>query len=575
MPQAYFAQNKVLTRLCIFAFFGISALALYAICWDLRPFPIYAPVDDWKYAKDALSIASGHWLGPYGTATLTKRPLFPVVLALTHLLGIPFTVFLYSFHFTAAVAISAVWRKWGYSRWFCATLFITYLFMPMCFDHQANRVIRDFYFVSLQTSLLATALYFLSIPRELATRKKRLWTFFGFLVLFSLHYGTREEYMVFWPTLGILFIFHVLKVHAQNLRDRIRYGVLVLAFAATSITTTGFLIRTLNYINYGSFVLIEHEEGSFPIMIGHLASITEGTKNSKLWLNWEGRERLSQLLPRWRPFQKPLSNPAYDPSPRCQLEGKCEPYDFSHQIFTYRDSLANGGSPLNGRGAELFYQGIVADIERLCGEHQLSCESPLRTGMLPRFHLDELQDLIHFLGVNTTDMILFRHRGMVREFNDDNSPEIFEKFNELTRQPHFRITPNDEIIGPAPAVAAVIRAQERRREALGVVYNWLGPSLGVLALLALVVRIFLFFRIPNPTKWRDWNIGFVVSIALFSSIVGRILLISYISAVDNYMGGNYITPNYHLFLLLCLLLIAEGVATFRKGATPKAPKIRV
>lgn len=536
-----------------FTFFALAAWALYAITWDIRPFPIFAPVDDWKYAKDALSIASGHWLGPYSFETLTKRPLFPFVLAITHLIGIPFTVFLYTLHFAAAIMITRSFQALKFSRFFCATLFLIYLFMPMCFDLQASRVIRDFYFVSLQTLLLASVLYFISIPRGIETKFKRIRAFAWFCVLLAFHYGTREEYMLLWPGLGILFLYYLSKISAKNIQERMKYGFLLFGFAATAITTSGFIIRSLNYFNYGSFVIIEHEEGSFPKLIGHLASINEGPKDSKLLIDWEEREKLSQVLPRFRPYQVALSFPLYDQSPRCQVEGKCEPFDFSHQIYAFRGNLHVGGCPLNGRGAELFFRDLNHEIERICQEKQISCESPLRNGMLPKFQLSELPDLIHFLAKNTGDMILLRHRGMTRDFKTDDSIEIVEKFNELTRQPHYRISSTGELFGPAPASSNVLRSQILRREFLGQIYNILGPLLGVMALIVLIVRLF---------KWRQfggWSFGIILMIALLSAITARILLISYISAVDNYMGSNYITPNYNLYLILCLVLIAEFI----------------
>lgn len=536
-----------------FSLAGLAVLAwlLYRLTWDLRPFPIYTPVDDWKYLADAANIASGNWLGPYIFETLTKRPMFSISLALAHLAGMPFMLFLYSLHFAACTALAWSFRRLGYSRPFCWVLLVLSLFMPMCFDHEATRVIRDFFYVSMQTLLLAAAQYFISLSPEHDSRRKRRIAFLVFCLILAWHYGTREEYMLYWPVIGALFLYHLTTRTDLGFRQKSKYAAVMIAVALTFVSTTGFIVRYLNYKNYGVFLLIEHEEGTFPKMIGRIASVNEGPTDSKLLIDWEEREKLARVLPRFRPLHRVLSTPLYDTSPRCQIEGKCESFDFSHQIYVIRSSLQLIGCPMNGRGTELCFRSFTNELERACHEKLISCEQPLRKSMLPPLHRRLWGEFGHFLAMNSSYLSQFRHRGMPRQFKTDDSPEIVSKFEEFTLQRHYRVSPEGQLFGAEPATIDVLRDQLTRREKLGQAYMTFGPLLTGLAGLALV------FQLAGAARARRFRITFELALCagLLATIVARILLISYISAADNYMGPNYLTPAHHSFLIVCLVLV--------------------
>ncbi len=545
-------------RILLAVFLAVLLGCLYLLTWDLRPFPIFAPVDDWKYAKDALNIASGNWLGSYDHHTLTKRPMFSVALAIAYHLQIPFMLFLYSFHFVAGGFLSYSLSRCGFSKWFCGALMTAYLFLPMFFDHQATRVIRDHFYVSLQTFILALALFFISIPDETATRGKRVATFFAICFLLAWHWGSREEALTFWPALFPLLIFHVARLSRRSVAERVKYGLLLFTLVATAITSTGFAIRLLNYKNYGMFILMEHEEGDFPKMIGALASVDEGQPESRLWIDWKAREKLSSVLPWFKGVHESFSNPNYDGSVRCRHQRICEAFDLSHQIFAFRDHLPYMDCPKNARGAAAFYRRIRGDVERICAQNLVKCQAPLRSSMMPPFRAYHIPYFIDVLGDHLREMIRVESRGFSREFKTDDNVEWVSKFEELTHMSHYRISPDNQLFGPAPASAEVIRSQDAKRQFLGDLYSAIMPWIGLLALLALALRL-RFWRLGG------WNLAIVFAIGLTGTIAARILAISYIGAVDWKMSLNYIAPNYGLYLILCFVLIAEGVRVARES----------
>ena len=74
---------------------ALAALAVLAVTYacvmqQVTPrFNAAAGYDDWLFMRHAMSIASGHWLGPYSSTTLVKGPGFPIWLSLVHALQIP------------------------------------------------------------------------------------------------------------------------------------------------------------------------------------------------------------------------------------------------------------------------------------------------------------------------------------------------------------------------------------------------------------------------------------------------------------------------------------------------------
>jgi hypothetical protein len=176
-------------------FTGVGGLLL-ALTWDLRPFPLAALVDDYRYILSAHEIKISvwellhnrnitPWLGSYEPTTLFKRPGISVVLAALSALHLPFiqTTLLLYLIFIAIMADSLL--RLNYSRITVAALFLVCGLMPTLYDSNAVRVIREITTAALEMGILALCIRLFSVSARTRTTL-RLFCSPTFIVLFIL-----------------------------------------------------------------------------------------------------------------------------------------------------------------------------------------------------------------------------------------------------------------------------------------------------------------------------------------------------------------------------------------------------
>ncbi|MDZ4662427.1 MAG: hypothetical protein SGJ18_12505 [Pseudomonadota bacterium] len=545
--------NKLLSKhgfmaIAIFA----SIVAFFALTWDLRPFPINAGVDDAKYVKDALEIVNGNWLGAYDNLTLSKRPFFGIVQAARIHLGIPYTTFEFSFHIFCMLAFLWALINLGFNKYFSLFSYFLILFMPQFYDFQTSRVSRDLFNTDLQILIFSLSFVLALAFDKIQSTRNKGFLVFSLCLLLSLHYGTREESFLIWPGLLILLIGHVQRYGPTPLFKKWRYGMSLCLFFLSVVTTTNFLWQLKNYSKYGLFITIEHEAGSFSRAIGALASIKEETEPSRLLIDRNERLKLAKLSPTFAKVYSSFDNPDADPSERCQKEGHCEGYDYSHQIFAFRDLLPKMGVGNNAREAELFYRSFAREVEDLCVSGSLKCVLPLRATMLPSFSMAMLPRFSDILAQHIREIFESSTVGYSYWENPFTADDQV-KFEKMTLQKVFLLKDNKLILGELPTPIENINNQINRRQRLAALYSIFTK---IFITLGVVVIVFgLFFGL-----FKNVVIGYILAAALVTIIL-RVLAITSIGAVDSQMANAYLYPIYPVVIWFFLIAVYEVVSS--------------
>lgn len=550
ISQTGFQLSKAASRTLTLGFGAGVALLLWSVVWDLRPYPVDGWVDDTYYIHNAFNIASLKWLGPYSELTLMKRPLYSAVLAVSYLLHIPYSLYLYTLVFCSAAALSLSLRKIGIARGLCAACFVSLVFLPTFNDREALRLIRDPIFVCIQLFALAAAIRFFGTPRTVENGSARRRMLLLALALLALHAGMREEAAVFYPGLVVMLIYDAAAQTQLPWKARWIYGLKLLLAGIVAVQGALTAVRTLNLAYYGQFILNEHEEGPFPEAMAAVASVRDPGSTSRALIGAAERSHLNALSPLFRKISAPLDAAGEETPPDCPDPHRCDNLDYSHAIFYIRVfGLPGAGVTGSAADAAGFYRGLRGEIEELCASKRIPCESPLRRSMQPPLRMYHLPYVYEALNTHAGYLLHFAHRGFSPDYPEP-SPSIVREVERITHQRYFTVGPDNRMLGHPPASFAVIQSQAIRRSGIARMYSGAGPYVIGAALAAFLTRL---LAIP----FAGVSLRLALSAGVLILVVARLAAIVYISAVDKLMGMNYSVPGYSLLVVFCALSFAS------------------
>ena len=488
---------------------GVFAiLGVFWLSWDLRPIPIDGRVDDWKYVQDALFIEKLEWLGPYNERTLIKRPFFSLVIAATSMFHVPWTVFQFSFLIFSVFVFASGLKKLGHSFGITAAIFYAVLFLPTFFDRESVRMTRDIFFICWQLVMLGLIFRLMAIPfdwQSQAWKKLLTWTY----VAIAFHAGLREEAFVFWPCLIVLLIYYF-SVQKLSIKQKLKFGTMLLLGGILSVQLSLFSVRTLNYFYYGVFILNEHEEGYFPQAMAAISSIDSGQKNSHLLIDYQERQQLRQLSPKFHQISRILDIAGETVTPGCVKQENCEGNDYSHAIFFLRtNGLPEAGVNTDARKAQTFYAQLRDEIIAACNNNKIKCENPIRTSMTPPFRRYHVPYFIAALKTHLYYHFMLQNRGF-SPYAHEIGQNVINDFEEATKQKYYMIWPDGKVTGTLPASLDVINYKTNVRATVGRWYSALAPTLVIAGLIAFLIRIMM-------SLW----IGFDITCAIILALLDR------------------------------------------------------
>ena len=239
------------------------AIAILLKLWlisDFQVMPIYAPYDDFRFVRQALSILEWKWLGPFDHLTLAKGPFFPMWLAAMHLLSLPYILALQISYLAACIVFLLALRPFRLVRWRQTLIFAILWFSPASFVATDFRVERSALYPSLVLLAVAFAIG-LTVRCSQAVRPSIVWPV-GLGLSFAAFWLTREEGVWLLPTLLCILIGGLLR---EVLMRSPRWPFL---FSSWTLSAGLFfaglaLVAGANYFFYQRFILIEGRDPAF------------------------------------------------------------------------------------------------------------------------------------------------------------------------------------------------------------------------------------------------------------------------------------------------------------------------
>ncbi|MCB4994759.1 hypothetical protein LGW00_02130 [Streptococcus mutans] len=283
----------------ILCFIGIFRIALLRSApWELDANTGY---DDLLQLKNAISIASGNWLGKtYSYISMTKNVGYPLFLALTQLLNIPYSVLygllisLSSFSFIKAIQPVVKSKK------LLLLIFFVIIFTPI--NHGA--------FYRIYRNALVPWVLLLIISSYIAIfirRRNRLSLFLPWTILafFSIMYfwTLREDSIWILPFIlvaAITIIITIVILYKKDLHEILLRSVLVL-LPLIGIVVSNVWVSAINYSYYGIWGVNDRSDTAAAKAMSLIYKIEDNqTTDSNVWASRKAFELAIKASPSLR-----------------------------------------------------------------------------------------------------------------------------------------------------------------------------------------------------------------------------------------------------------------------------------
>ena len=338
-----------------------------------------ADFDDALFVRNARSLLSGHWLGPYSSLTLAKGPGYSVFLALNYLLGtsvVQLQSALYAFSCAFfADSIFRLTRSLGLSLAMFAILLWHPYVVPV-------HVIRDDIY-GAQSLLYFGCLARLALLENPPVRR-RFWAVAAGLA-FAWLWITREEGV--WAILPTLVLCVPLLWKAQR-----RWTDLAVFSGTAALVLV--LIAAANFAAYRTFVIVDMKGRAYSRAISALQSVRVGDPEPYVPVPAKVREAVYDVSPAFRSL-KDYFNGAGRPFTQagCPLyPNSCGDYAGGWFMWAFRDGAESTGHYTSASEAAAFYNQITSEVRSACAAGRLHCE-PSPIPFMPRVTSTQLRQI--------------------------------------------------------------------------------------------------------------------------------------------------------------------------------------
>ena len=262
--------------------------------------------DDSYLMNTALSMLNGSWLGGYGHTTLIKGISFPVFLALSNWLNLPYAYSLALYYILSAGIFCLALSRLTDKRLPVLLAYGWLIFSPLTFAYESTfRIYRiAIVFPAVLHCLGLMLLVYLN--REKPVSRQVPWIVWSGLA-FGFFYYIREESIWMLPLfLGSLLLTAVWIIWFSGLDRRssagrrsilVRCAALLLAPAVFLLTGTG--IAALNRHYYGVYEINDRVNGPFAELTGNMFRIEkpEGEEDPDIWISRAKYEKIIDACP--------------------------------------------------------------------------------------------------------------------------------------------------------------------------------------------------------------------------------------------------------------------------------------
>jgi hypothetical protein len=532
-----------------------------------------SPYDGLLFARNAVSIESGHWLGEFTNLTLAKGPGYPIFLAGAHAAGIELKVAEQVVHLAAVGAVALALLVTTRRRWLATAAFTVLALDPSNFGEASADMLRDNLFSSL--GLGAIALTFLT---ALGVVRRSAWVvvLLGAVtsgVAIGFFWLTREEGVTLLPplaatVLGVVLVTwwarHGMEPKRQRGRQpkpQLARALVALVVTLVTAATPLAIVRAENSAHYGVALPNDMGDGAFLRAYADWSRVQAGDRQYRVPITEAQRRAVYAASPAAQELEPWLE--ANDNSWRsfdCR-DGVCE-YGGAWMVWALRDAAASAGHYHDGRSAQRFFARLSAEVSAACDTGVLSCARRLPASLQPIQRAPSGDLLRHFASLSTD---LVTAAGLYEIPGEGDQPKI-------VLPPEMRAVyvaaangiPIDDDAVAAQAATFSSRADEYRF--LGDVYRSLVPLLLVGSLCGLVAAC-----VAAARRRQETSPLLALAVALAGGVLIRLFLVALIDTAEyDAAQPRYQMPAYVLLISLGVVGVAAGLSSRRPISTPVA-----
>ena len=533
--------------------------------------------DGLLFARNALSIESGDWLGQYHQITLAKGPGYPLFIAGTHLAGLELKVAEQLVYLSAVGALALAVLVTTRRSWLATAAFVFLALDPSNFGVSSSLILRDNLFTSL--GLLAITLTFLT-TLGIVRRTRWMWVLLGALgagAAVALYWLTREEGVTLLPPLaltvgGVLLAAWWSRrrtgpraVPRRSSRPQLARAGLALGIMLITVAAPLLVVRAENSDHYGVALGNDMSEGSFLRAYADWSRVQAGERQYRIPITEAQRRALYRVSPAARELEPSLEAPDNQwryfgcPSHVCEYGG-------GWMVWALRDAAALAGHFDDAPSAQAFFAQLSSEINAACDSGVLQCAPRLPASLQPIQRTSVGQWFQHF-GSLSADLVtakeLYRLPG---QFPED---EVFI--------PQEWRTEYAMAIDGIPVDDAAKAAQEEifsgrmgQYQLLGDVYRVLVPLLLVGAVCGVAIAV-----VRTVRRSHQASSLLALALALAGAVLVRLVLLALIDASE-YKAAipRYQLPSYLLLISFGVVGIAVGVSYLRPNPRPTQVALR-
>ncbi len=372
-----------------FAYWALAFFYILAVAH--RPFAVTpeSMYDDGLYMKQALEIASGHWLGHYNNLTLAKGAGFPIFLALNYMLGLPVGLALCLSYVAAVSYFCRTLRCFVRSQVARVALFASLLFVPPLASSITTFVERDFFYAAIVLGFFSAAID-LSCVAQTPTARGRAILLAGALGGWA--WLTREEGVWLVPALATLVVSTILKSPRRNRVDAARRWALALAIGLGTVLA----VATTNRIAYGRFSVAEITSSAFQSAMTALERGAYPDWRPYVPVPARARARLYAVSPSFQKLQAALDPPGslngWEHEGCVPLPQTCGDIAGGWFMWAVRSAVQDAGLYASARTAEAYYSDVASEVGAACREGRLECARWMPP-LVPPMTVTQVRDL--------------------------------------------------------------------------------------------------------------------------------------------------------------------------------------
>lgn len=359
----------------------VVAIAVLASMFSPRWWIVDAGSDDLLYARQALSLLNGDWLGTFQEGAALKLPGFQLFLAISAALHVPYFVLLILLQSFFAFKFSLLLLRFGYSSKTANLIFAFLVFNPALYGFSNARLLRDGFFSVLSLGIVAQGGEIYCLLKELVLNKRKLFREIIIFILISLWLVfTREEGPL--AAIIIFLIFFLLFLGNRGKSKRVQQKILITFFLLTVIAISGanYTIRDLNKNFYGISSPALLQSGPLVNLVQQWSRVNPVHENSRISVSYEQRRRIYDAIPEIGSFGSKIESGAkFYQDVSCSVAQVCDQVG-SGWISWAIYYTVQSESPIDTNGAVTMQRlnRWTSLIQSYCLEADLNCSRDFR-----------------------------------------------------------------------------------------------------------------------------------------------------------------------------------------------------